>query len=131
MRRQGVVILVEAKKKSSLKDIAAAISSDEDDYNDDKFEGNDTGIAKPSKPSRPSGTASRPVGGARPTAKKPSTASRPQGRPKEDRQVQVDQLDLLEIPDGKLKKEKQLYFTMMAILYRKYAVAAIIGCNAQ
>ena len=26
---------------------------------------------------------------------------------KEDRQVQVDQLDLLEIPDGKLKKEKE------------------------
>ena len=70
------------KNKSSLKDIAAAISSDEDDYNDDDFEGNDTGIAKPSKPSRPSGAASRPVGGARPTAKKPSTASRPQGRPK-------------------------------------------------
>ena len=56
------------KNKSSLKDIAAAISSDEDDYNDGKFEGNDTGGAKPSKPSRPSGTASRPVGGARPTA---------------------------------------------------------------
>ena len=70
------------KNKSSLKDIAAAISSDEDDYNDDDFEGNDTGTAKPSKPSRPSGAASRPVGGARPTAKKPSTASRPQGRPK-------------------------------------------------
>ena len=50
----GVVIPVEAKNKSS-KDIAAAISSDEDDYNDDKFEGNDTGGAKPSKPSRPVG----------------------------------------------------------------------------
>ena len=74
------------KKKASLKDIAAAISSDEDDYDDDEFEGNATGGAKPTKPSRPSGAASRPASGARPTAKKPTTASRPasrpQGRPK-------------------------------------------------
>ena len=40
---------------------------------------------------------------------------------KEDRQVQVDQLDLLEIPDGKLKKKNAILYHYSNVEYAIYS----------